>query len=108
LIKAEAISMKECILKGDFDGVVQSMKQGWENKKRSASTVSNSNIDEIFDAAISAGALAGKVSGAGGGGFMLFYVRPTHRMNVIRTLGKFNGQVSNCHFTKHGAQSWKL
>ena len=108
LIKSEAISMKECILKGDFNGVVDSMRQGWDNKKRSASTVSNSNIESIFDAAISAGAMAGKVSGAGGGGFILFYVRPTHRMSVMRELNRFDGLVSNCHFTKNGAQSWKL
>lgn len=107
-MKQEAISMKECVLKGDFNGIVETLRRGWENKKKSANTVSNNHIDEIYDAAISAGALAGKISGAGGGGFMLFYVRPTHRMNVIRTLSGFEGQVSNCHFTKHGAQSWKL
>ena len=53
-------------------GLVESMRLGWENKKRSAKTVSNPHIDEIYDAAIKAGALAGKISGAGGGGFMLF------------------------------------
>jgi len=108
LMKQEAISMKECVLKGDFDGIVDTMRQGWENKKKSATTVSNPEIDQIYDATLAAGALAGKISGAGGGGFMLFYARPTHRMNVIKTLSGFDGQVSNCHFTKNGAQSWKL
>jgi D-glycero-alpha-D-manno-heptose-7-phosphate kinase len=107
-IKNEALSMKECILRGDFGGVVDSMLKGWESKKRSATTVSNLHIDEIYDAAINVGALAGKVSGAGGGGFMMFFVPPEKRMDVIRALGKFNGQVSNCHFTKHGTQAWKM
>ncbi|MGZ3821670.1 MAG: GHMP family kinase ATP-binding protein, partial [Mucilaginibacter sp.] len=107
-IKREALVMKECLLKGDFDGIVESMRQGWENKKRSAKTVSTPLIEEIHDSAIRAGALAGKVSGAGGGGFMMFFVPPDKRMDVIRTLNRFDGQVSNCHFTKNGTQAWRV
>ena len=107
-IKREAFVMKECLLKGDFSGIVDSMLQGWENKKKSARTVSNSHIDEIYDAAIASGALAGKVSGAGGGGFMMFFVPPDRRMDVIRTLNNYEGQVSNAHFTKHGTQAWNI
>ena len=107
-LKREAITMKECLLKGDFAGIVESMRGGWESKKRSAKSVSNTNIEEIYEAACTAGALAGKVSGAGGGGFMMFFVPPDKRMDLIRTLGRFEGQVSNCHFTKHGTQSWRV
>ncbi|MDY7579610.1 dehydrogenase [Herbaspirillum sp. RTI4] len=107
-MKHEALVMKECLLRGDFSGIVESMRQGWENKKRSAKTVSNPQIDQIYDAAIAAGALAGKASGAGGGGFMMFFVPPEKRMDVIRALGNFHGQVSNCHFTKHGTEAWRL
>lgn len=106
-IKREALVMKECLLRGDFNGVVDSMREGWENKKRSARSVSNPYIDKIYHAALSAGALAGKVSGAGGGGFMLFFVPSEKRMDVIRTLQRFNGQVNNCHFTDLGAQAWR-
>ena len=107
-IKREALIMKECLLKGDFDGIVNSMLQGWESKKRSAKTVSNPHIEKIYDAVMNAGALAGKVSGAGGGGFIMFFVPPDKRMDVIRTLNQFDGQVSNCHFTKHGTQAWRV
>ena len=107
-IKREAMVMKECLLRGDFAGLVDSMRLGWENKKRSAKTVSNSHMDEIYDTAIRAGALAGKVSGAGGGGFMLFFGPTEKRMDVIRALNTFHGQVSNCHFTKHGTQAWRI
>ena len=107
-MKREALMMKECLLKGDFDGIVNSMRQGWKNKKLSAKTVSNTHIDQIYDAAIAAGALAGKISGAGGGGFMLFFMPPDRRMDVVRALNRFDGQVSNCHFTKHGTQAWKV
>lgn len=107
-IKREALVMKECLLRGDFAGLVDSMRLGWENKKRSAKTVSNPHIDAIYDAAIQAGALAGKVSGAGGGGFMWFFVPTEKHMDVIRVLNGFGGQVSNCHFTKHGTQAWRI
>jgi len=107
-VKREALLMKECLLRGDFNGMVESMRQGWENKKCSAKTVSNSHIDEIYETAIASGALAGKVSGAGGGGFMMFFTPPDKRMNVIRSLNTFDGHVSNCHFTKHGTQAWKV
>lgn len=107
-IKYEALKMKECLLRGDFGCLVESIRLGWENKKRSAKTVSNPHIDEIYDTAIQAGALAGKISGAGGGGFLWFFVSTEKRMNVIRTLNRFGGQVSNCHFTKHGTQAWRI
>lgn len=107
-VKRQSLAMKECLLRGDFEGFVESIRIGWEEKKRTASTVSNAHIDQIYDAAMNAGALAGKVSGAGGGGFMWFFVRAEKRMDVIRTLQGFGGQVSNCHFTKHGTQAWRI
>ena len=107
-IKNEASSMKEHLLRGDFEGVVESMRLGWENKKRSAKSVSNLQIDAIYQTAIQAGAFAGKVSGAGGGGFMWFFVPTEKRMDVIRALNGFGGLVSNCHFTKYGTQAWRV
>jgi D-glycero-alpha-D-manno-heptose-7-phosphate kinase len=106
-IKHEALVMKECLLKGDFSGFNESMRAGWMRKKTTARTVSNPRIDEIYEAAIKAGASAGKVSGAGGGGFMMFFVKPELRMDVTRALSQFDGQVSNCHFTKYGTQAWR-
>lgn len=107
-IKREALVMKESLLRGDIDGFVESLRQGWENKKRSAKTVSTPQIEQVYEAAVKAGALAGKVSGAGGGGFMLFFVPPERRMDVVRTLNTFSGQVSNCHFTKYGCKAWRI
>lgn len=107
-LKQEALSMKESLLRGDFGNLVESIRLGWDSKKRSAKTVSNPHLDKIYQEACEAGALAGKVSGAGGGGFMWFFVPTEKRMDVIRTLNQFGGQVSNCHFTKHGMQAWRI
>jgi len=107
-LKLEALSMKESLLKGDFRGIVDSIQKGWENKKRTARTVSTPAIEQVYEAAMAAGASAGKISGAGGGGFMMFFVPPDRRLNVVRALGNFSGQVSNCHFTKNGTQAWRV
>jgi len=107
-IKNEATNMKNKILDGDFYGIVESMKTGWINKKKSADIISNPLIEKMYNSAINAGALAGKVSGAGGGGFMIFYVPLDKRKSVIESLQQFNGEVSNTHFTNIGVKSWKL
>lgn len=107
-LKQDAVLMKEGLLRGDFTTVGNAMEMSWEAKKRTAHNVSNTLIDEIYGAARRAGALAGKVSGAGGGGFMMFLVDSTKRMDVVRVLQGHLGQVSNCHFTQFGAQGWRL
>ena len=105
-LKRDAVIMKEAILKGDYFGVAESMRRSWEAKKNTATSVSNSKIDQIFEAALAAGALAGKVSGAGGGGFMMFIVDPRRRAEVIRLLQGFDGTVMTCGFVERGAESW--
>lgn len=107
-VKAEALAMKEAILQGNWKNLAASLRRSWDAKKRSASSISNSMIESIYNAAIDSGALAGKVSGAGGGGFMMFLVDPARRPNVIRTLNKFDGQVMTAVFVKHGAHSWRV
>lgn len=107
-LKEEAVSMKENLLRGDFPGLVASFRRGWESKKRSAKLISNPCIEESYAAALKAGAVAGKVSGAGGGGFMMFLVPPERRMDVVRELGKLDGMIVPAHFTKNGVQSWWL
>jgi len=107
-LKQEAVAMKENLLRGDFDGFVQSMDAGWEAKKRMAKSISNPLIEESYNLAKQAGMRAGKISGAGGGGFMMLLVDPVRRMDVIRALSTTQGQIYNCHFTEIGTQGWKI
>ncbi len=107
-LKADAYHMKECLLRGDFDKLAACMRQSWDAKKRLAGSVSNSMLDNVVDQALAAGARAGKVSGAGGGGFVTFLVAPERRVEVIRTLSKLEGRVMTCHFTRHGTEGWKI
>jgi D-glycero-alpha-D-manno-heptose-7-phosphate kinase len=105
-LKRDAASMKEAILRGDFRSYSGVLRQSWEAKKLLASSVTNADLNHIYDEAIKAGASAGKISGAGGGGFFMFFVAPSKRMSLIRQLHKHAGQVINFHFTNMGAQSW--
>ncbi len=107
-IKADAYGMKECLLRGDFENLAGYMRKSWDAKKRLAASISNDHIDTVHAAAMSAGARAGKVSGAGGGGFMTFLVDPSRRVGVIRALSKQVGQVMTCHFTRWGTEGWKI
>jgi D-glycero-alpha-D-manno-heptose-7-phosphate kinase len=107
-IKADAFEMKECLLKGDFDGLARCMSKTWEAKKRLADNVSNSHIEAIIEAAFGAGARAGKVSGAGGGGFVTLLVPPERRVDVIRALSRQEGRVMTCHITRWGTEGWKI
>ncbi len=107
-LKQEALAMKECLLKGDFNGLVESMNAGWQAKKRMASSISNPQIEASYELAKQAGMRAGKISGAGGGGFMMLLVDPVRRMEVIRALSTTQGQIYSCHFTEIGTQGWKI
>jgi D-glycero-alpha-D-manno-heptose-7-phosphate kinase len=107
-LKHDALAMKEAVLKGDFARFARFMERSWLAKKRTAGNVTTERIEAVFKTAHDAGAIAGKVSGAGGGGFIIFIVDPVRRMSVIAALNKTEGQVRSCHFTKHGTEGWRL
>jgi len=107
-IKEDALVMKETILKGDMKLFAKTLGKSWEAKKKMALSISNKMIDDVYTKAMEAGAYAGKVSGAGGGGFMMFVVEPTKRLDVIKTLNEEGGSVMNFHFVKDGTKGWKI
>ena len=107
-IKQTAYDMKDCLLRGDVDRFAGCMRAAWDAKKRLAGGVTNPQIDRVVAAGLGAGARAGKVSGAGGGGFVTFLVQPERRMDVVRALAQEDGRAMPCHFTAHGTEGWKI
>ncbi len=107
-IKQSAIDMKMALLKGDIKSFGSILGEGWENKKKIASAISNDKIQEVFDVAMSSGAIAGKVSGAGGGGFIMFVVEPARKRKVMDALGALNGTVMPFQFSEGGTHGWKI
>ncbi|MDR2775683.1 MAG: dehydrogenase [Tannerella sp.] len=107
-IKQNAIDMKTALLKGDIATLACIMGDGWINKQKMASSITNSVIDEAFDIAFRSGATAGKVSGAGGGGFIMFMTNPTKKLQVINALNKLDGRVIGFNFSEGGTHGWKI
>ena len=107
-LKVSAFEMKQALLKGRIDEVGAILDAGWAHKKRTASTVTTPELDAIYEAAKNAGAIGGKVSGAGGGGFMMFLVDPRKRRHVVQALEAFPGSVFATGLTAGGVMSWRV
>ena len=107
-LKEQSVRMKEALLKGDVDGIGKILNYGWEHKKAMAEGISNPQLENIYKTAIKAGATGGKISGAGGGGFMIFYAPYTSKFKVIEALNKLGGRVMRYNFTEHGLTTWTI
>jgi D-glycero-alpha-D-manno-heptose-7-phosphate kinase len=107
-LKDQAKMMKEALLQGNLNEIGLILDYGFEQKRNMAANISNSKIEEIYLAAKAAGATGGKISGAGGGGFMVFYCPGNTRHAVIKTLDTFGGVVRDYSFTKYGLKTWTI
>lgn len=107
-LKDEAIRMKECVLMGNLRGLEATMQAGWEAKKRMAMGITNPLLDRMERVAFANGARAAKVSGAGGGGFMMFLCDPERRIDLVRALQAEGGTTLDFHFTQQGASAWRI
>ncbi len=107
-IKENSYKMKNFLLTGEIVNFAKTLGQEWENKKRMARSISNDKIDRIYNTAMDAGAYGGKISGAGGGGFMLFMIDPVRKVDLMRALNNIGGTVVDFHFREEGCVGWKL
>ncbi len=107
-LKEQAKMMKEALLKGRLHEIGEILDFGFEQKRKMAHNISNDLIEEIYSAAKKAGASGGKISGAGGGGFMIFYCPANTRYKVMETLNTFGGIIRPYQFTKHGLTTWTI
>ena len=107
-IKQNAEEMKSMLLSGDLHGVADQLMSSWKNKKATASAVSNSTVDKLLEVGLEAGAWAGKVSGAGGGGFIMIMTDPSNRYPVIKALNAAGGQASTVKLTFNGVEGWAV
>ncbi|MGA7342430.1 MAG: hypothetical protein WBE72_18945 [Terracidiphilus sp.] len=109
-IKEESFRMKECLLRGDFKRMHEVLRGSWESKKRMATLITNEHIERLYACALEAGAYCAKISGAGGGGFMMFLTDPIHKDKVAAALRAHHdgGAAYGCHFTAGGMQAWRV
>ncbi len=108
-IKEQAVMMKETLLRGQLDKIGEILNWGWELKKQMANGISNPHLENIYSTAIQAGASGGKISGAGGGGFMLFYCPANSRFSVTESLQQqFGGKIHPYNFVNEGLTTWSF
>jgi len=107
-IKEISYQMKEALLKGEIHEIGRLLDKSWTDKKRMSSAITNSELDKIYNSAIEAGANGGKISGAGGGGFMMFYCPGNTKHKVIEELNKFGGRAYNFVFEDEGLYTFTV
>lgn len=105
-IKRAALDMKDALLRGEINYVLDILGTSWMAKKRAATAISNSQIETVANLAIGAGARGVKISGAGGGGFMMIAVDPSNRHSVMRTLEPLDGRFFSFGFVNEGVEAW--
>jgi D-glycero-alpha-D-manno-heptose-7-phosphate kinase len=105
-LKAICIDMKNALLRGHLNEFGELLHKGWEHKKKLASQISNPEIDKLYEAARQAGAIGGKLLGAGGGGYLLLFCDFDKKHIIAEKMEKMGGQIVGFGFDFRGLQSW--
>ncbi len=103
-IKALGHETKRILLTGNIDAYGEMLHEHWTNKRKLAANMADGTIDEHYDVARKAGAIGGKLMGAGGGGFFMFYVRAAERRRVQEALAARGLRPMRFRFDFDGAR----
>lgn len=107
-VKKYAKAIKDSLLTGDLENFYIHQNKSWNAKKATSKYISNDYIDKLNMNLNNIGVKGIKISGAGGGGFMMIYTDPDMKKNVNNLLNQHEGEVFTFHFTSKGAESWKI
>jgi D-glycero-alpha-D-manno-heptose-7-phosphate kinase len=99
--------MHHHLIRGELHDFGRCLHQGWMLKRQFSNAVSDGVLDQIYDSALAAGALGGKLLGAGGGGFFLFFVQPQHRRAVTDKVRELGCRITDFRFESNGVTSWR-
>ena len=102
-IKQVAVDVQSCLERGDLDEFARLLHYSWQEKRRLAPGLSTGFIDECYSLALEHGASAGKITGAGGGGFLLIYCQEPAQDTVTKVLEEHGLKRMNFHFDQQGA-----
>lgn len=101
-----AYEMKSKLLKGQLDNFGELLHKAWETKKNFSDKISTSFLDDIYTFALENGALGGKLLGAGGGGYFLFYVPTFSKMKLMKAIKEKGLTIEAFTFDNIGLRSW--
>jgi D-glycero-alpha-D-manno-heptose-7-phosphate kinase len=105
--KELAVAMKAALLTGELNDFGALLGEAWSQKKRMSPFISNEHIDELYELALNKGALGGKITGAGGGGYILLYCDFTKKHRVMEALEFAGADVSEFAFDSRGLTTWQ-
>ena len=105
-LKKETLEMKKALLLSDINGIGELLHEAWLAKKNLDEGISTPLVDKMYASARRAGAIGGKITGAGGGGYFLFLTRFDRRHRVAAALEKLGGQVVPFQFERRGLLTW--
>lgn len=108
VLKEQSVKMKEALLTGKLENIGYILNLSWENKKQMAKGISNPVIENIYKSAIEAGSNGGKISGAGGGGYIFFFCLGNTRFGVIEEMKRHNVIAENYEFTSSGLYTYTI
>lgn len=107
-LKEQAYLMKNYLLVGNINGICDVLKESWESKKKVSQSITNNFINECYDFIMENGGKAAKVSGAGGGGFMMIICDPKDRCNLVEKLKEKGGNTYTITFELDGTRGWTI
>lgn len=107
-IKALTFELKEALLTGDLASFAEIMDESWHAKRRLAEGITNDRIDALYEHAKRSGALAGKLLGAGGGGYLLLFCDFERRPSLAGAMEDAGSRVVKFHFAPQGVQTWLI
>jgi D-glycero-alpha-D-manno-heptose-7-phosphate kinase len=105
-LKADAIEMKRALLSGNIRQMADILNRSWKAKQRTSDLIASPAVEQAFELGFKNGAIAGKVSGAGGGGFLMLMTDPEQRYRLIAALNEAGVTASSVQFTDGGAEAW--
>jgi D-glycero-alpha-D-manno-heptose-7-phosphate kinase len=107
-LKALTIEMKQALLRRELDNFGELLHREWQYKKRLSSRISTPELDRLYASALEAGALGGKVTGAGGGGYLLLYCPAERKQAVAARLKEAGGTLLDISLEPKGLQTWRV
>jgi D-glycero-alpha-D-manno-heptose-7-phosphate kinase len=107
-MKELTVEMKAALLLGELEKLGGLLHTAWTEKKRLASQITSSRIDNLYTLGRRYGALGGKILGAGGGGYLLLYVPFQRRQEVARVLTEAGGEIVPFAFNEGGLTTWSI
>lgn len=107
-LKRLTVEMKNALLRRRLDEFGELLHHVWEHKRRMSPKISTPELDEMYDVARREGALGGKITGAGGGGYMLLYCRYDRKHRVAEAVKQFGSVITDFAFEPMGLQTWRV